>query len=152
MICWELDPSNSFAEKNTSQCCSETSRFLRIVSKCSILSRARAWETFQREIDSTLKLWFRCIECVCLDKSCKKSIGLCEECWIQSYKQNSSVKFDSMLELTNQITHVTILASLIGQYFRVESNSTPEFFRIGSRSVGMSELELGCVLVFESEC
>ena len=34
----------------------------------------------------------------------------------RSYKKNSDVEFQATLELTNQISHVTILVSLIGQF------------------------------------
>ena len=32
------------------------------------------------------------------------------ETWTQSYKQNSSIEFDSMLKLNDQISHVTNLS------------------------------------------
>ena len=43
----------------------------------------------------------------------------------RSYKQNSRIEFDS---LTNQISHMTNLASMFGQFqSSVESNSSQEF-------------------------
>ena len=48
-----------------------------------------------------------------------------------SSDQESGIDFYATLALTNQIGHVTILASLIGHHSSVESKSTLEFF-IGS--------------------
>ena len=53
--------------------------------------------------------------------------------WTQSYKQYSRVELDSMLELTNQISHETILPSLIGQLLQRRAKSYADIiYRIGS--------------------